>query len=172
MMILMELTGRVSSKPSTTQWKTKPKILGKLLKFETKQGQGLSWCWKRRHADTAWNWLPEHEEDFQRIKEVLSDTANLAPYDAKRRTEFNSLMQASWVSDSYSCSSMKSYRSGDLSGQTALPWKALKQGTTPSTWSCWDSHGHCSHVTSTWEETLDLWWRLTTTHWWGFAKRT
>ena len=39
------------------------------------------------HADTAWNWLPEHEEDFQRIKEVLSDTANLAPYDPKRRTE-------------------------------------------------------------------------------------
>mgnify|MGYP003320628885 CR=1 FL=1 len=42
---------------------------------------------KLTHADTAWNWLPEHEEDFKRIKEVLSDTANLAPYDPKRRTE-------------------------------------------------------------------------------------
>ena len=36
---------------------------------------------------TAWNWLPEHEEDFQKIKDVLSDTANLAPYDMKRKTE-------------------------------------------------------------------------------------
>ena len=36
---------------------------------------------------TAWNWLPEHEEDFQRIKDLLSDTANLAPYDMKRKTE-------------------------------------------------------------------------------------
>ena len=42
---------------------------------------------KLTHADTAWNWLPEHDEDFKRIKEVLSDTANLAPYDPKRKTE-------------------------------------------------------------------------------------
>ena len=35
----------------------------------------------------AWNWLSEHEEDFQRIKDILSDSANLAPYDPKRRTE-------------------------------------------------------------------------------------
>ena len=39
------------------------------------------------HNNTTWNWLPEHEEDFQRIKNVLSDTANLAPYDPKRKTE-------------------------------------------------------------------------------------
>ena len=36
---------------------------------------------------TAWNWLPEHEEDFEKIKDLLSDTANLAPYDLKSKTE-------------------------------------------------------------------------------------
>ena len=36
---------------------------------------------------TAWNWLPVHEEDFQRIKDLLSDTANLAPYDMRSKTE-------------------------------------------------------------------------------------
>ena len=36
---------------------------------------------------TAWNWLSEHEEEFQKIKDVLSDSANLAPYDPKRKTE-------------------------------------------------------------------------------------
>ena len=35
----------------------------------------------------AWNSLSEHEEDFQRIKDILSDSANLAPYDPKRKTE-------------------------------------------------------------------------------------
>ena len=38
-------------------------------------------------ANTAWNWLEEHEKDFQKIKELLTDTANLAPFDTKRRTE-------------------------------------------------------------------------------------
>ncbi len=28
-----------------------------------------------------------HEKDFQRIKDLLTDTANLAPYDLKRETE-------------------------------------------------------------------------------------
>ena len=42
---------------------------------------------KLTEKKTAWNWLPEHEEEFQRIKDLLSDTANLAPYDLKSKTE-------------------------------------------------------------------------------------
>ena len=42
---------------------------------------------KLTETRTAWNWLPVHEEDFQRIKDLLTDTANLAPYDLKRETE-------------------------------------------------------------------------------------
>ena len=42
---------------------------------------------KLTETRVAWNWLSEHEEDFQRIKDILSDSANLAPYDLKRKTE-------------------------------------------------------------------------------------
>ena len=31
--------------------------------------------------------MPEHEEDFQKIKDLMTDTANLAPYDLTRKTE-------------------------------------------------------------------------------------
>ena len=37
--------------------------------------------------NVAWTWQPEHEEDFQKIKDLMSDSANLAPYDPKRKTE-------------------------------------------------------------------------------------
>ena len=42
---------------------------------------------KLTEKGTVWNWLSEHEEDFQKIKDLLSDTANLAPYDPDRKTE-------------------------------------------------------------------------------------
>ena len=42
---------------------------------------------KLTEKEVAWSWQPEHEEDFQKIKDLMSDSANLAPYDPKRRTE-------------------------------------------------------------------------------------
>ena len=36
---------------------------------------------------TMWKWSPEHEEDFQKIKDVLSSDANLTVFDIKRKTE-------------------------------------------------------------------------------------
>ena len=38
-------------------------------------------------AGTEFQWRPEHEEAFQKVKDILSDTANLAPFDPMRKTE-------------------------------------------------------------------------------------
>jgi hypothetical protein len=37
--------------------------------------------------DVHWNWLPEHEEDFNKIKDMMSDTQNLSPFNSGWKTE-------------------------------------------------------------------------------------
>ena len=37
--------------------------------------------------NTEFQWRPEHEEAFQKVKAILSDTARLAPFDPNKKTE-------------------------------------------------------------------------------------
>ena len=67
-------------------------------------------------VNTAWHWFAEHEEDFQKIKDLLTDTSNLAPFDTGRKTELptNWALEVSW------CSLMKFPRYGGSSRQEVL----------------------------------------------------
>ena len=50
------------------------------LSHATKRLRGLL------QKDSAWLWLPEHEADFLAVKEMMSDTAHLVPFDGARKT--------------------------------------------------------------------------------------
>ena len=69
--------------------------------------------------NVEWTWQPEHEEDFQKIKTLMSDSANLAPYDPNRRTEL--LTDASRLGLGYVLMQFD---------ETSKRWRLIRAGST------------------------------------------